>query len=89
MMFSRISKNKTQTCPKQHAKVILEVDFQKVIRVLKKKKKSEQLYAFIYEYSSLRCSLFKILVACLQRELYYQEDCRNGLQTLTWLFYFW
>ena len=39
MMFSRISKNKTQTCPKQHAKVILEVDFQKVIRVLKKKKK--------------------------------------------------
>lgn len=72
-----------------HAKVILEVDFQKGNQEFLKKKKSEQLYAFIYEYSSLRCYPFKNLVLCLQREHYYQEDCQNGLQTLTWLFYFW
>ena len=47
MMFSRISKNKTQTCPKQHAKVILEVDFQKVIRVLKKKKVNNSMLLYM------------------------------------------
>lgn len=45
-----------------HAKVILEVDFQKGNQSSwKNKKKSEQLYAFIYEYSSLRCYPFKNL----------------------------
>ena len=58
-----------------HAKVILKVDFQKGNQSSLKKKKIEQLYAFIYEYSSLRCYPFKDLVLCLQREHYYQEDC--------------
>lgn len=67
MVVSRISKNKTQTCPKQHAvihaKVILEVDFfKKGNQSSWKNKKSRQLYAFIYEYSSLRCYPFKNLV---------------------------